>query len=137
MVRGGVHDAAGADGVADALVDAVLERDVDVGLEGLQTALADHADDVVAVGDGAAAVEGGFDAGRQLVGVDVALAELGDHVEVAAGDVGEGEDGVLQLGDGEKVAHQAAGEADGTGSDHGDFNGHREAPGDDFVVGLD
>ena len=41
-----VEDAAGADRVADALVDAVLQRDVDVVGIGLEAADADAADDV-------------------------------------------------------------------------------------------
>ena len=54
----GVHDAAGAEGVADALVDAIFQGDVDVGLEGLEAALADHADDVIGPGESRAAVGG-------------------------------------------------------------------------------
>ena len=62
-----IEDAAGADGVADALVDAVFERDRDVGGEGLEPADADAAHDVAGAGDGVAAVGGGGDLGRQLV----------------------------------------------------------------------
>ena len=65
-------------------------------------------------------------AGR-LFSRDVALAELVDHVEVVLGDVGKAKVRVLQFGDAEDILHEAAGEADGTGSDHGDFNGHRRA----------
>ena len=76
MVALGVHDAARAERVADALVHAVLQRDVDVGLERFQPALADHADDVVGVGDGAAPVGRRLDVRRQAVGLDVAPAKL-------------------------------------------------------------
>ena len=51
-----VHDAARADGIAHALVDAVLERNVDVGLKAFQPALPDHADHIIAVGNSGAAV---------------------------------------------------------------------------------
>ncbi len=34
------------------------------------------------------------------------------------------EDGVVEFRDAEDVLDEAAGEADGTGTDHGNFNGH-------------
>src|SRR5919202_434486 len=51
-----VHNTAGADRVAHALVHAVLQGDVDVRLERLQPALPDGADDVVGIGYGLATI---------------------------------------------------------------------------------
>ncbi len=53
----GIHDAARAEGIAHALVDAVFQGDIDIMLEGFQPALANGADDVIALGNGCAAVE--------------------------------------------------------------------------------
>ena len=119
-----IHDAAGAERIADALVDAVFERDVDVGLKGLQPTLADRADDVVGVGNGLAAVGGRRHCRRQIVGGDVAPAQLRDHVQVVLGNVHQGEGGVRQFRHGQNVVHQPAREADRTGADHGDFDRH-------------
>lgn len=120
----GVHDASGAEGVTDALVDAVFEGDVDIRGEGFETALADHAEDVVGIGDGLAAVGGGVDDGGELVCVDIALAQLGDHLEIVRIEIGEGEGGVAEFGHGEDVTHQATGESDGACADHCDFDCH-------------
>ena len=94
----GVHDAARAERIAHALVDAVLQRDIDIELEGFQPALADHADHVIAVRDGRAAVEGREDLRRQPVGLDIALAQLGDHIQVALRDIREGKGGIASSG---------------------------------------
>ena len=89
----------------------------------LEPALADRADDVVGVGDRGAAVGGRLDLRGQLVGLDVAPAELRDHVEVLLADVGQREGRVRQFRHGEDVAHQPAGEADRAGADHRDLDG--------------
>ena len=44
-----VHDAAGTDGVAHALIDAIFQRDIDIGFEGFQPALADGADHIIGI----------------------------------------------------------------------------------------
>ena len=119
-----VHDAASANGIADALVDAVLEGNVDIQLKGVEPALAHDRDHVVGVGDGFAAVGCGRDGGGQAVGVDVPLRQLHHHLQIAGVDVHKGEVGVSQPGHGENVVHQLAGEADRTGPDHCDFYRH-------------
>src|SRR6185312_5296884 len=53
-----VEDAAGAQRIADALVDIVLERDVDVGREGFEAANAHAAHDVLRAADRLATIEG-------------------------------------------------------------------------------
>ena len=120
-----VHDPARAEGVAHALVHAVLERDVDVGLEGLQPAHAGHVDDVLGAGDGFPLVEGL----AQLHPVqscrrDVAPDELVHHVHVAFADVHVGD---LEVGEGrhsEQIGGELAGETDAAGSDEGDLERH-------------
>ena len=119
----GVHDAPGADGVADALVDAVLERYVDVQREGLQPADPGAVDDVVRVGERLAPVGGRRHGGRQLVVANVLLAELGDKVQVPLGDVGEGEVGVLELWHRQDVAEELPGETDAARADERDLHG--------------
>src|SRR5262249_21341639 len=119
-----VHNAARADRVAHALVNAVLERNVNVGLKAFQSALSYHADDVVAVGDSGAAIGGGDDSGGQVIALDVALGELPDHIEVTRIDVGEGEGGLSELRNGQEVGHEPTRKADAPGSDHSDFERH-------------
>ena len=86
-----VEDAAGADRVADALIDAVFERNVDVGREGLEAADAHAAHDVARARDRRAAIGGCGDLGGQLVDLDDLADDLGDHVEVVLVDVGQRE----------------------------------------------
>ena len=91
-----VHDAAGAERVADALVDAVLERDVDVDLEGLEPALADRADDVIASAMAARRSSGRVIWRAAPLASDIVAAKLAYHVQVALGNVHEGEDGIRE-----------------------------------------
>ena len=101
-----------------------LRGDVDIQLEGGESALAHDRDHIVGVGDGCAAVGCGGDGGGQTVGVDVPLRQLHHHVQIAGVDIHKGEVGVGQLGHGENVVHQLAGEADRAGADHCDFDWH-------------
>jgi hypothetical protein len=66
-------------------------------------------------------VEGSDNSGGQFAGLDVALAELRDHFQVARVNVHEGKGCFGEFGQSQQVLHQAVGEADGTVSDHGDF----------------
>ena len=95
-----IHDASGAEGVADALVDAVFERDVDIGLESFQAPNSDEGHSVVCVGKGSSSVQVGFDFGRDVCRFDIALYQLLYHREVVLVDVVESERGVLEFGDG-------------------------------------
>lgn len=128
-----VHDAAGTQRIPDALVDSILEGDVDVALEGFEATDARGVEDVMGALEGLAAVHRRGQRRRQLVGFDVAPGQLRDHVEVATVDVVEGERGVGQLRDGQDVPHQAAGEADAAGTDDGDFDGCHDSV---FAGGL-
>lgn len=119
----GIHDAACTEGIADALVDAVFEGDIDIGLECFESSLPDGADHVIGVCDGFLAVEGCGDFGGEFVGGDVASAEGGDGFEVWPGDVGEGEGGVGEFWNGENVMDEFTGEADRSGADHCDSDG--------------
>ena len=56
-----VHDPTGAQCVADTLIDAVLKRDFDIGLERFKAALPNHTDDIVGIGNGRSTVESRFD----------------------------------------------------------------------------
>jgi len=94
----GIHEAARAEGVADALIDAILKRNIDVELKRGQTALADGADDVIGPLQSPRALGGGLDGGGQAVVGDIAMAELCDHVEIGLREIGKGEGCVGQLG---------------------------------------
>ena len=116
-----VEDAARADRVADALVDAVFERDADVIGIGLEAADADAADDVVRALERLAAIGGRGDGGGQPVGLDHAVEHLPDHRKAVLADVGQCELGVAQLRDRHDVGEQASGEADAPGANDGDL----------------
>jgi hypothetical protein len=77
-----------------------------------------------ASGEGGPAVGGGGDGRGDAVVLEVALAELAHHLQVALVDVGEGDLHAAQLGHRHEVTEQRAGEADGTGSDEGDLERH-------------
>ena len=68
-----IHDATGTERVADALVDTVFERDIDVEREGVEAADARGVEYVVGAVEGAAAIGAGAQGGGQLIGRDVAL----------------------------------------------------------------
>jgi hypothetical protein len=50
-----------------------------------------------------AAVGGAFYFDLQFIGVDIALAKLGDHLEVLGIDVGEGDPDILEFRNGKNV----------------------------------
>src|SRR5690606_27540408 len=85
-----VEDAAGADSVAHALVDAVFERNVDIGGEGFEPAHPHAAHDVARARERLAAVGGGGHPGGQPVDRNDGLDDLPHHVEIVRVDVGEG-----------------------------------------------
>jgi hypothetical protein len=121
----GIEQTTRPKGVSNALIDAVSERNVDVGLEGPKPSLADHADDVIGVGDGFTGVGAGFDFSRELVGLDVTTAKLLDHFQVARVNVHQGEGGILQFGNCEDIPHETTGEANGTGTEESNFDRHK------------
>ena len=77
-----VHDAAGAEGVAHALVDAIPQRNIDIGLERLGAAHASGVDHVIGIGQGHPTIGRGGHPGRQLVCQNVPFQELRDHLEI-------------------------------------------------------
>ena len=119
-----VHDAAGAQRVADALVDAILERYLDVLLERLEHAYAHAVDDVVGALERLTAIERGVDLDVKAVGVDVALAQLIDHVQIVRVYVGKGHLDVVELGHGQYVREQLAREPYRTRADECDLYRH-------------
>ena len=106
-----VHDAPGADGVADALIDAVLQRDLDVEFEGFQPPLPDGADHIVGVPQRLTPVRGRRQGGGEVIRGDVALAQLRHHVQVVPVYVHQGDVRVLKLRHRQDVLQQAAGES--------------------------
>ena len=114
----------GADRIADTLVDAVFERNVDVQLEGVETALAHDRDHIVGVGNRFPLVGRRRDGGGQTVGVNVPLRQLHHHLQISGVDIHKGKVGVGQFGHGQNVVHQLAGEANRTGPDHRNFYRH-------------
>ena len=123
-----VHDAARREGIADALVHAVAQGDLDILLERLEHPDAHGVDDVFRAAEGLPAVEGRMDLNIQAVLVDVPLAEAVHHVEVLRVDVHEGHLDVVKFRDGEQVGEQAAGEAHAARADERDLEGHGKTP---------
>jgi len=119
-----VHDASGAEGIAHALIDTILEGDVDVGGERLETAHPHEGEHVVGAGERLAAVGRRRDGGRHAVVGDVAGAELLGDREIALVDIHERQVCVLQLGHAEDVADNMTGEGDAAGSENGDLYRH-------------
>ncbi len=128
-----VHDAPGSQGVAHALVDAVLQRHVDVRDEPLQAADAHEAEHVVRALERGAPVLRGREPRRELRRGDVALQQPVHHVEVARVDVGEADVRVAELGHAQDVADHVPGEADAAGSDDGDGDAHQVLLGANFI----
>ena len=120
-----VHDAADAERVPNALIDAIFQRDVDIGCKGWETTDPGAVNDIICAGQCAPPIRCGGDGGRQVVFANVLLAKLADHVEVAPRNIGEGELRVGKFGHREDVAQQCAGESNATGADESNFNWHK------------
>ena len=120
-----VHDAARADRIAHALVDAVFERNADVVGKRLQPADAHATDHIARAIKRRAPVGGGGDLGVQAVDLDRAPQDLRDHVEVVRIDIGQRDLDVVELGHLPDVGAQFACEANASGADDGDLEvGH-------------
>src|SRR5690606_16082661 len=93
-----IENAARTDGIANALVDAVFQRNRDIGGKGLQPAHTHAAHDVARARNRLAAVGGGGDLRGQFVDRNDLLDDLPDHVEIVRVDVGQCEFDVSELG---------------------------------------
>ena len=118
-----VHDAAGADRVADTLVHAIFQRDADIVGEGLQPADAHAAHHIARAFQSLAAVGGGDNFGGEFVDVDNALDDLRDHVEIVLVHVRQRDFHACEFRHAQNVADELAGEADGAGADDGQSEG--------------
>ena len=116
-----VHDAAGAQGIAYALVNAVFQRNLHIFGEALQHADAHAVENVLCTFEGLAAVKGRLNLDVDAVFVQVTLAQLGDHVEVMLVDVGECDLAVAKFWDRHQVGKQGTGKADASRTDKGNF----------------
>src|SRR5262249_26425187 len=129
-------EAAGPDGVADALVDAVLEGDVVVEADAGQAADLDAVDDVIGAAEDLAAL------GRAL-DLPVGLSEGGDQLldqpvhggQPGAVDVHQGDGAALQPGNAQDVVDEAGGEA-AAGAHHRDLDGAADRAGEAFLAGV-
>ncbi len=116
-----IEHAPGADRVADALVDAVLERNANVVCEGRKSSDPCAVDDVAGALERSPSIGRRLDQRRQMVRLDDRFQDLPDHAEVAFVDVGERDIDRLQLGNAEHVRDQLAGEPDAAGADNRDL----------------
>jgi len=120
------HDTARPERVADALVHAVLERDLVVVAERLDAADLDHADHVVGVADGVLAARGGADARVDAVLGNHASGEGLHPPQLGFRRAHEGIRRALQRRCGEHIVEQRPGEYNAPCADHGDL--HRGIP---------
>src|SRR5581483_7894327 len=116
-----LEDAARADRVADALVDAVLHWDVVVGADIAQTGDLDRVDDVVGAGQDVGAVRRRLDLPALARERDQLLGDVAREGQAGRVDVDQGECAALEAVDGEDVGDDLAGEDGAAGADHRDF----------------
>lgn len=114
-----VHDAAGADRVADTLIDAILQRYLDVGREGLEATDANAVDDIARSFESLAALGGRRHPRRKLVHFDDALDDLPHHVEIMLIDIRERDLDVLQFRHAQDVDAEFLSEFDAPGANDG------------------
>jgi len=120
-----VHYPARAKSVAHALVDSVLQGNLDVADESFHHSGADAVDNVLRVAQALAAVRGRLYLDGQTVAVDVTLADLRYHIEVLLVDVDEGDLDVAEFRYGQDVREKAAGIGYAPRADEGDLEfGH-------------
>jgi hypothetical protein len=118
------EDPARAERVADALIDAVLQRGVVVIAERFEPADLDHHHDEIRVGDGLAAVGRRPDFGGELVVLDHPPDKRFHPPKLGFRRRHQREFRIPQRRRREDVADERLAEDDAAGSDHGDFLGH-------------
>ena len=116
-----VEDAAGADRIPHALIDAIFQRNADVVGIGLEAADAHAADDVAGALDRLAAVGRGSHLRRKLVRIDDLQQDRLDHLEVVLADVGQRDLDVAQFRHAQNIGEQLLGETDTARADDGDL----------------
>ncbi|MCY1299151.1 hypothetical protein D9M70_486680 [compost metagenome] len=116
-----VEDAAGADRIADALVDAIFQRNADVIGIGFQTADANAADDVARTFQRLQPIGRRRHLRRQAVDLDDSVEDRLDHLQIAGTEVGQRHFDITQFRHGENVGKELLGEADAAGADDGDL----------------
>ena len=115
------ENTAGAERVADALVDAECERDFVVDFEGVEATDLNHDDDVIGAVEGFAAVERGGDFCGELIFFDDAVEEAFHGVELGFGAVHEAEFGAFERVGGEDVHGKRFAEDETACANHCDF----------------
>jgi hypothetical protein len=95
----GAEDPAGPQGIADALVDAVLERDLDIVADDLDVADQDHDDDIIGASQRLTAVCGRLYLGGEAALADDALCHAAGILEALRVDVHENEGALPQFGE--------------------------------------
>ena len=117
-----VQDAAGADRVADALVDAVLQWDANVVGIGLEAADAHATDDVAGALERFAPLGRGGDFRRQPVGGNDTVEDPPHHDEVVLADIGKRELDVAKFGHRHDVGDESFGKSDAARADDRDLH---------------
>ena len=126
----GIHDTAGTQGVAHALVHTVFQGDVHIRLESFQTADPGAVNNVFGTLQSLPAVQGSLNLDVQAVGFDVPLAQPVNHVQICLVDVHEGHFDIMEFRHGQNVRQKSPGKADGAGADKGklEFLLHGDPP---------
>ena len=93
-----IHDTAGAECVAYALVNAVFERDIDIGFECLKTSNAYYAENIISPLERLATIGGCCKGGAATIGFYVACNQSAHHVDVLFAYVGIGDFDIIELG---------------------------------------
>ena len=125
-----VHDAAGADRVADTLIDPIFQRNADVVGEGFKTADANAIDDIARAFQRLPTIGGGGDPGRQAADRHDPFENPPDHRQIVLIDVGQREFHALEFRHAENVFDERAGKSHASGADDGYLGeyGHDRSP---------
>ena len=118
------EDAAGTERIADALIDAVFERNAVVLLKGVDAADLHHDDDKIGVADGLAAVERGPGAGAESVVGDHTAGERFHAAQLGFAAAHQGELARGELRRGQNVAEQGLTEDNAARTDQRNLVAH-------------
>ncbi|MNU61141.1 hypothetical protein D3C71_503450 [compost metagenome] len=119
-----IKNAAGADGVTDALVDPVFQRDTDVVRIGFQTADPHTAYDVFRTLKRATAVGMRRHFHRKTVGLHDLVEDRPDHIQIVLADIRQRDFDVAKLRHAQEIGEQFFRETDAACANNSDFETH-------------
>ena len=121
-----VHDSACTQSISHTLIHSVFQGDLDVCLKCFQPADADAVYDISGISEGLPSVRGGRDFYRNIVGIQISLAQRPGFLQIVRIDIREGNLNVMKFRNRHDIGKQGSGKNKTSRSDKCNFKTHEK-----------